>query len=261
VETVSAALAALLAAAGPASPEASSQGGGRIGNATDYELLYGQPVYWSLTFLVSPTNRDMPPKGKAIRTRGVLAIIPRPRDKPDVKLCVAETLDCLRLETPVPELRDRFFEDVKVWSDYDTQIVGAFTEEGFLFWSYDGAPRRKRAASGSERSLEALVVQADRNVGREVVVRGRFGGGNLFGDFPPETRRSRTDWVLRDPPFALWITGAEPRGKGWRLDTTARSECTWRLQVAGLLERHDGVLYLKARDVQLLGREPGATCD
>jgi hypothetical protein len=164
------------------------------------------------------------------------------------------------LSRPAPEIADVFFEDMPFRGGDEAEIVGAFTDEGFLFWSYTSAPRLEKSSAGAERSLEELIANPGRFVGREIAVRGRFGGANLFDDFPPGTRRAREDWVLRDPPFSLWITAVDAGGEGWRLDPAARRECAWRLRVEGLLERHDGVLYLKARRVHLLGRDADESC-
>ncbi|HVR71585.1 MAG TPA: hypothetical protein VMT87_12150 [Vicinamibacteria bacterium] len=92
-----------------------------------------------------------------------------------------------------------------------------------------------------------------------MTVRGRFRGANLFGDFPPGST-VRNAWVLRDGPFFVWITGREPRGPGWRLDTAAPGDCVWNVEVEGKVERHGDAVSVKARSVRLLGRDPDTTC-
>jgi hypothetical protein len=86
-------------------------------------------------------------------------------------------------------------------------------------------------------------------------VQGTFRGANLFEDLPPETRRRPGDWVLKDGPFSIWVTGRAPRGEGFSLDPASRSECDWRLEVTGRIETAARYVYLRAKSVALLRRE------
>ena len=83
---------------------------------------------------------------------------------------------------------------------------------------------------------------------------GTFRGANLFEDLPPESRRDPADWVLKDGPFSIWVTGKAPKGRGWSLDPRQRSECRWRLEVKGRVEIAGGYVYLRATSVALVGR-------
>jgi hypothetical protein len=226
-----------------------------------YEGLYGIPIDWSLSLLVAPAGAEMPPSNKAIRTRGVLYATALSKGQADVKLCVENTDQCLALASPVPEIRDAFFFDAPTRAGHEAQVVGAFAEGGFLFWSIDSAPRRERlAGSVAQRSLEQVMVRPGNSTGRVVTVRGRFRGANLFGDLAPETRRRDGDWVLRDGPYSVWITGRPPQGKGWRLSPASRADCVFWVEVEGKVERRGEALYLKAHRVRLQGREPDASC-
>lgn len=230
-------------------------------DASRYEGLYGLPIYWSLSLIVGPTGQDPPPPNTSIRTRGILSASPKQGSVPDVKLCEDSMRRCLALATPAPEIHDAFFFDAPFRHGHEAQVVGAFTDQGFLFWSFDSSPRAEGAEGRApERSLERLITRPDRFVGATVTVRGNFRGANLFGDFPPETRRGKGDWVLRDGPFSIWVTGRPPTGNGWRLDAVSAVDCIWRLEVEGTVEQHDGVLYLKARRLRLLDRDAEDTC-
>jgi len=225
-----------------------------------YEALYGEPIYWSLSLLVSPIEREEPPRSTAILTRGLLSAFSRPGANPDVSLCQEMGRYGFALTRPAPEIAAEFFADAPFRHGHEAHVVGAFTDEGFLFWSVDSAERRDRVPrAGAERVLADLVARPDRFHGRTVTVRGRFRGANLFGDFPSDPP-VRNAWVLRDGPFFVWITGREARGPGWRLDTSAPGDCVWNVEVEGKVERHGDAVSVKARVVRLLGRDPDTTC-
>lgn len=116
-----------------------------------------------------------------------------------------------------------------------------------------GPPRVKSADSGGV-PLESLVKGPDRYQGRTIVVRGSFRGRNLFGDMPAGTAKDRSDWVLRDGPFFIWVTGKAPKGAGFALSLDRPSDATYRLEVEGRPERKGGLVYLRAQEVRLLGR-------
>lgn len=224
-----------------------------------YEGQYGIPIYWSLSLIVGPTGQELPPPSTSIRTRGIFSALPK-RDRPDVKLCLEGTNRCLSLATPAPEIRDAFFFEALFRDGHEAQVVGAFAEGGFLFWSFDSAPPSEGTDASARRTIEHLILRPDTFVGRIVTVRGRFRGANLFGDYAPETRRAATDWVIRDGPFSIWVTGAPPKDKTWRLDPASRSECVWWVEVEGQVERHRETLYLRARQVHLLNQDSDSSC-
>jgi hypothetical protein len=226
-----------------------------------YEGLYGIPIYWSLSLIVGPTGQEPPPPMTSIRTRGVLSAFPKQGSSvPDVKLCEDTMRYCLALDNPAPEIREDFLFGAPLRNGQEAQVVGAF-DHGFLFWSVDSGERAEPAARAApDRSLEQIVTRPDRVVGTTVTVRGHFRGANLFADFPAETRRDKGDWVLREGPFSLWVTGQRPEGSGWRLDIASPLDCVWRVEVEGRIERHGDASYLKARRVRLLDRDPDSSC-
>jgi hypothetical protein len=235
----------------------------RTSDVSRYEALYGAPMNWSLVALVSPTARELPPPQKSIRTRGRLTVTPRSQATPDVKLCLPENpSQCLDLKTPAPEIAGVFREDVVFRNGHDADVTGAYVDGAFLFWSYgSAAPKPATPPPAVDAGAQSVLREADRYLGQEVSVRGGFAGDNLAGDLPAASRRGRKDWVLRDGGIAVWITGVEPKGSGWTLDPKSTNECVWRIGVDGVLERQDGVLYLKARKVYLLGRDVKQSCE
>ena len=86
---------------------------------------------------------------------------------------------------------------------------------------------------------------------QKVTVLGQFCGANLYGDLPAESRRKDTDWVIREGDAAIWVTGKDPTGKGWRLDPRSESESRWWIEVTGEVESEGGIAYLKARSLRL----------
>jgi hypothetical protein len=169
---------------------------------------------------------------------------------------------------PVEEMQEFFGQQARSWVHQDVEVIGAIdtvpladpltrvnAPTGFLVWSIaehpGDAPRRKPTRASS---LEALVTSPDATAGRTITVSGTFRGSNLFEDLPPETRRSPGDWVLKDGPFSIWVIGKPPRGSGWSLDPASRSDCAWRLEVKGRVERQGDYIYLRAQSVTLTGR-------
>jgi hypothetical protein len=116
---------------------------------------------------------------------------------------------------------------------------------------------QRRAETGRPGSTVGAIL-ADPAVlaGKTVCVVGRFRGANLFGDLPAETRRAPGDWVLQDGDQALWVTGRPPRGKGFDLDPSNKSDTGRWLEVHGKIEATGPVAYLKASRVQLVARPP-----
>lgn len=246
-------------------PEAPADGESFVLSDEDagrYEGLYGPPVYWSLHFLVGPAESDRPPENTSIRTRGVFSALPVSQSRiPRTELCESESMRCLSLASPVPEIRDQFFSQALHRIGEEAEVIGAFTREGFLFWSFVSGPAFKHARAVSALTIEALTTQPSRFVGTDVRVQGFFRGSNLFTDFDEDTRRGRDDWVIRDGAFSIWVRGRPPRGRGWRLDASSRRECGNRIEVGGRLERVRETLYIAARDVVFLGRDGRQRCD
>ncbi|GAG28105.1 unnamed protein product, partial [marine sediment metagenome] len=154
------------------------------------------------------------------------------------------------------------------WVGRRVEIVGAIDDLNrdprreplwaFLVWSIalqdEGGDGDGTPPMGSR--LEALVMSPEARAGETISVKGTFRGANLFDDMPPGSQRKAGDWVLKDGPFVIWVTGKAPKGSGFSLEPSSRSDCRWRLEVSGKVEREAGLIYLKAKKIRLLGRSP-----
>lgn len=177
---------------------------------------------------------------------------------------------CLAL-VPVEEIRGVSDGPAAAWVGQGVEVIGAIDElkvpgadprvlpQGFLVWSVFESPTSiARGGKASISSLETLVRYPKGAEGRVVTASGTFRGANLFDDLPSQSRRDSADWVLQDGPFSIWITGKRPKGKGWSLDPHSRSDCSWRLVVAGTVETAGGFIHLRAKSVTLAARARAA---
>lgn len=110
------------------------------GDTSRYEGMYGTPEFWSLELLTPMVGESEGlariPTNKSIRTQGKLFVVMRPRpDPPQGQLCVEEQRHCLSLAKPVPEISDAFSIEAPSRRGDEMEIVGAFTDQGFVFWS------------------------------------------------------------------------------------------------------------------------------
>jgi hypothetical protein len=246
-----------------------------------YEGMYGKPEFYSLEIVATA------PLNKSIRTVGRLQVVPRPGSEPPLcRLCTEDGNACLSLMNPAEEIRDTFFNTAPFRQGDEAEVVGAFVTDqsapsppiaaptpsttlapasrppvllgagtrGLLFWSFHSAPPREKAAGSGTVPLESLIRRPDRYHGKTVVVSGRFRGANLFGDMPADSPTKPGDWVLRDGPFFIWVTGKPPKGDGFALRLDRPSDGAYRLAVEGRPEVRNGLVYLRARGVTLLGR-------
>ncbi|HET9317305.1 MAG TPA: hypothetical protein VFQ51_17065 [Vicinamibacteria bacterium] len=110
-----------------------------------------------------------------------------------------------------------------------------------------------RAAGESEGIDLADIVKPDTAfAGQTVRVIGLFGGRDLLGELPPGSAPSPQDWVLRQPPHAIWVTGRKPQGRGWKLDPTYKGDGVRWIEVSGRVEVRGGVAVLRASKVTLV---------
>jgi hypothetical protein len=85
-----------------------------------------------------------------------------------------------------------------------------------------------------------------------VRVVGKYRGANSFGDVPLDSRRSATDWVIKDQVFSVWVTGKQPAGSGFALTTASQVDLqnAW-VAVTGTVEERKNFLYLRADKVEM----------
>jgi hypothetical protein len=167
---------------------------------------------------------------------------------------------------PVEEMVEFFLEQGRTWYHRRVEAIGAIDQVGdprdlscpcfaFRVWSVHLFEETVRRNGRGAPTLETLVRGPEAAAGRSITVSGTFRGSNLFEDLPPQTRRHPGDWVLKDGPFSIWVTGRPPRGNGFSLDPQSRSECDWRLEVTGRVETAERYVYLRAKTIALVRRE------
>jgi hypothetical protein len=223
-----------------------------IANTGSYESQYGQPVYYSLELLATLTGSadPMAPAGRSVVTRGVFVAQAGPR------LCTPDGNHCVGLE-PVPEMAGDFAFQKESHAGATMEVTGAFLGGSILMWRFVGAEPATQARDAKDIPLEWIVRDPRSYAGRTILARGSFRGRNLFAEMPEGTARTPQDWVLGDGPFFIWVTGRPPRGKGFTLDPASRADAVHRLEVEGRVEEVNGLVYLKAGGVRLIGRGGG----
>ncbi len=106
-------------------------------------------------------------------------------------------------------------------------------------------------------SIRAIVLDPARFLEQTVTVTGQFSGRNLLGDLPDAPGRSRWDFVLRTADAALWVSGAEPKGRTFTLSLDQRRDTERWLSVTGTLKEAGGLQWIEAKTDQVaLATEP-----
>ena len=109
-------------------------------------------------------------------------------------------------------------------------------------------------------SIRSIVLFPTRFVDQKVTITGQFGGRNLFGDLPDAPGKSRWDFVLRSSDSAVWISGAQPKGKGFNFSLDSRLDSGRWLEVTGTVKTGRGLAWIDvAPDGIQLGKAPTDT--
>jgi hypothetical protein len=122
------------------------------------------------------------------------------------------------------------------------------------------------SATPASLSIRTLALEPWRYEGQQVTVTGNFRGRNLFGDLPGAPGKSRYDFVIRGAEGAAWVTGLQPRGRGFDLDIDRRFDTDQWLEVTGVVAYERGLVRIdatglaaaKAPQVLLEADEPAA---
>jgi hypothetical protein len=114
-----------------------------------------------------------------------------------------------------------------------------------------GDSSRGREASPASVVVRDILEDPAAHAGRKVRLVGQFRGRNLFSDLPASSQRNRDDWVIKDGPTAVWVTGKDPRGKGWALDPDYKGDAKRFVAVEGKPEVMNGIVYVRASKVSL----------
>jgi hypothetical protein len=106
-------------------------------------------------------------------------------------------------------------------------------------------------------TIRNITLFPARYLDQKVTVTGQFGGRNLFGDLPDAPGKSRYDFVLRSSDTAIWVSGAQPKGKGFNFSLDSRLDSGRWLEVTGTLKTGRGLIWLDvAGDGIQLGKAP-----
>jgi hypothetical protein len=135
---------------------------------------------------------------------------------------------------------------------------GSMPPQSITFWKIVDFTDFRGVLPGSQEylTLESLVFNPGQFVNRKVRVVGQFRGRNLYGDLPAKSERTPLDWVIKDGAYAVWVVGKSPKGSGWSLDVTLKSDTGRWIEVTGKPETIDGVVYLRAQGVHLAKPPP-----
>jgi hypothetical protein len=106
-------------------------------------------------------------------------------------------------------------------------------------------------------SLRDLALDGARHVNAQVTITGQFRGRNLYGDLPQAPGVSRWDFVLKSADAAVWVTGTQPKGKGFDLSVNARIDTGRWLEVSGTVKRMGGLLWIDSPKIAL-GQPPAS---
>jgi hypothetical protein len=260
--------AALLAATAPAKtvtvPSTSLRASPLIAQpqariATTIDALLTYPVFYhSRTVVVrgTLTERDnFWSLTSAGTERRIYVLTKSTRPDPGAVEARGEFWDLGRLQQEDPRFAgydmDRLIERVNQgrWPGQNQVFVLALDLAG------PGTP----APSTQATTVRAVVLEPDKYEGQKVTVTGRFRGVNLFGDLPQAPGRSRYDFVLQSADAALWVTGLEPKGKGFSLDRNARVDTGRWLEVTGTVGRSAGLVWIDGEKIGLgTAPEPAA---
>lgn len=107
------------------------------------------------------------------------------------------------------------------------------------------------AAPLATPTLRAIALAPWRFLDQRVTIRGQFRGRNLFGDLPqaPPGAGGRREFVLRSADAAIWITGREPRGRGFFFDINSRLDSQRWLEVTGVVKAERGLVWIVAESL------------
>jgi hypothetical protein len=99
--------------------------------------------------------------------------------------------------------------------------------------------------------LRTIALDPARYRDERVTIGGRFRGRNLFGDQPQAPGRSRWDFVLQAGDSAIWVTGLQPRGRGFNLNLDARLDSSNWLEATGIVREGKGLVWIEATELVL----------
>jgi hypothetical protein len=100
-------------------------------------------------------------------------------------------------------------------------------------------------------TLRSIVLAPEGQTGRDVTISGRFRGRNLYADLPSPLNKGKWDFILQSADAALWVTGLQPKGKGFDLDPSTRSDTGRWLKATGTVRGEGATVWLEAKTLEL----------
>lgn len=110
-------------------------------------------------------------------------------------------------------------------------------------------------------TLRSIVLAPESQIGRDVTISGRFRGRNLYADLPSPLNKGKWDFILQSADAALWITGPQPKGKGFDLDPSRRSDTGRWLKATGTVRSEGATVWLEAKTLELSTAPEETTVD
>lgn len=100
-------------------------------------------------------------------------------------------------------------------------------------------------------SVRNLALAPQRYAGQRVTVQGQFRGRNLYADLPqaPAGGDGKSEFVIRSAGAAIWVTGKEPRGRGFHFDVNSRLDTKRWIEVSGTVHSRDGLVWIDAEEL------------
>jgi Bacterial Ig-like domain len=100
-------------------------------------------------------------------------------------------------------------------------------------------------------SVRNLALAPERYADQHVTVKGQFRGRNLYGDLPqaPADGNASRAFVIRSADSAIWVTGKQPKGRGFNFDVTSRLDTQRWIEVSGTVKWERGLVSIVAQQL------------
>lgn len=101
-------------------------------------------------------------------------------------------------------------------------------------------------------SIRDLALDPRRYDGQRVTLVGQFRGRNLYGELPNPPTGDPDGFVIRSSDGAVWVSGLQPQGKGFRLDGMYRDKgytAQW-VRVTGVMHHALGMPWMEGQQIE-----------
>jgi hypothetical protein len=218
-------------------------------HATNIPALLAYPGFFHLrpVLIVGKVETGATGDLKVSDEGGSIALIAKNGAPDGVNEVRGELWDLGRFKADDPRLNGI---DIKRVFHVDPEASWPRPGEALAFFATTVAP----ASAPTAPSIRAIVLNPARYLDQKVTIVGQYEGRNLAGDLPDAPGRSKYVFVLRAADAAIWVSGIQPKGKGFDLSLDRRIDTGRWLQVTGTLQQGRGLQWLVAEAGTL---EPG----